>query len=455
MALGLTPEQIVSDDKHILLRINKDWKRVYIEDIAKVQNGYAFSSELFNHNEGLPLIRIRDINRAETENLYSGEYKDEFLVRKSDILIGMDGDFKVSKWPGKLGLLNQRVCRLIFESKYYNKEFFYISLKPYLDAINEETSAVTVKHLSSKTIKQIPLPLPPLPEQRAIIAKIEQLFSELNNGIANLKTAQEQLKVYRQAVLKTAFEGKLTDVKEKEDEVLIAGEPEVRYGKNKLPNGWKEYSFKEILVLRKDKHKPENVENIFYIGLEHIEKETGKLTDNVGVEEIKTIKNKFCKGDVLYGKLRPYLNKAYLANQDGVCSTDILVFKPTDKVLGNLIIHYFLGREFVNDMSENTSGVNLPRVSTKYVESHKISLPNIKEQHQIVQQIDSRLSVCDKVEETITVNLQKSEALRQSILKKAFAGELLTEAEITACKKEKDWEPAGELLKRIKKEKLK
>ncbi len=163
MALGLTPQQIIDKDSHPLLRISEKWLRVELSRAAEVQNGYAFSSSYFNHSEGLPLIRIRDINRPDTENLYSGEYSDEFIVLKNDILIGMDGDFNVSKWPGQKGLLNQRVCRLIFTSEHYDKRFFFICLQPYLNAINEETSAVTVKHLSSKTIKQIPLPLPPSP----------------------------------------------------------------------------------------------------------------------------------------------------------------------------------------------------------------------------------------------------------------------------------------------------
>ena len=123
-------------------------------------------------------------------------------------------------------------------------------MQPYLNAINQETSSVTVKHLSSRTIEEIPLPFPPLPEQRRIVARIEELFSELDNGIANLKKAGEQLKTYRQAVLKQAFEGKLTEEWRKErisnkeyrisnDEVSLAAEDRERYDKsNKLPPDW-------------------------------------------------------------------------------------------------------------------------------------------------------------------------------------------------------------------------
>ncbi|MRT17569.1 hypothetical protein F3C99_11445 [Vitellibacter sp. q18] len=419
--------------------MREDWIKCKFDDIVEIVSGKNQKAVESNDGE-YPIYGSGGIiGRA-----------NNYLSRENSTIIGRKGNINspiyVKEKFWNIDTAFGLESKIILDSKL----LYYFCIGYNFKQLDKSTA---VPSLAKRDILNIEFPLPPLPEQRAIVAKIEQLLSELDNGIANLKTAQEQLKVYRQAVLKKAFEGELTNNKKREEDILIAAEPDVGYGKTKLPYGWKEYSFKEILVLRKDKHKPENVERIFYIGLEHIEKETGKLTDNVGVEEIKTVKNKFYKDDILYGKLRPYLNKAYLAKEDGVCSTDILVFKPTDRVLGNLIIHYFLGREFVNDMSENTSGVNLPRVSTKYVENHKINLPNIKEQLQIVQQIESRLSVCDKVEETITENLQKAEALRQSILKKSFAGELLTEAEITACKKEKDWEPAGELLKRIRKEK--
>ena len=88
---------------------------------------------------------------------------------------------------------------------------------------------------------------------------------------------------------------------------------------------WIEVELGNVLLLSSEKHKPEIIEDLFYIGLEHIEKDTGRLTIDVTESTINTIKNKFYTNQILYGKLRPYLNKVYLATQSGVCSTDILV----------------------------------------------------------------------------------------------------------------------------------
>jgi type I restriction enzyme S subunit len=192
-----------------------------------------------------------------------------------------------------------------------------------------------------------------------------------------------------------------------------------------LPKGWKPTKISEVVTFSSLKHQPIKQEELFYIGLEHIEKHTGKLTSKVGIEKITTIKNKFSKGDILYGKLRPNLNKVYLSNEEGVCSTDILVLKLSNNCLGEYLHHTMLSTNFVNEMSENTSGVNLPRVSTKFIMNYEIPLPTIKEQYQIIQEIESRLSVADKMEESISQSLQQAEALRQSILKKAFEGKLV------------------------------
>jgi type I restriction enzyme, S subunit len=212
MALGITPDEIVAKGEYPLLSVAERWERVYLYEVASVQNGFAFKSEFFDRENGMPLIRIRDICSSETEHRYTGQFEDTYLVRKGEILIGMDGDFTASRWAGEDALLNQRVCKVSLESDLFSEEFLLLCLQPYLDAINAETSSITVKHLSSRTVEKIPLPLPPLNEQHRIVGKLDALFSELENALENLNSARAQLKVHRQAVLKAAFQGKLTEL---------------------------------------------------------------------------------------------------------------------------------------------------------------------------------------------------------------------------------------------------
>lgn len=450
MALGVSPQQIIESGKHPLLQIAQSWERIMLKDLAAVQNGFAFSSKFFNHTEGIPLIRIRDIRKPQTENLYSGEYNEDFIVNHGDILIGMDGDFNASKWPGQRGLLNQRVCRIIFDSPYYDKEFLFLCLQPYLDAIHSVTSAVTVKHLSSNTIKNIPVPLPPLPEQRAIVAKIEALFSDLDQGISDLRKAQEQLKIYRQSVLKKAFEGELT--KEWRE-------------KNNLDFKWDKTTTGDIMCNINSGSTPKaeflsqigdvqflKVYNLNFDGTLNQSKDPAFTT-----LEIHRTKNKRARcvaGDVLINIVGPPLGKVSMiptsTTQEFNINQAIVRFRPNEKIAPKFL-SFFLQNPMTINWLEGTSKATAGQYNVKVSTCRliPINLPSIDEQSQIVQEIESRLSVCDKVEQSITESLEKAQTLRQSILKKAFEGTLLTKEEIEKCKQEKDWEPAGVLLERI------
>lgn len=175
----------------------------------EVQNGFPFESKYFNTSrEGMPLLRIRDVVPGSTETFYSGPFDEQFLVQPGDVVVGMDGDFNVRVWRGPTALLNQRVCRLIPRGGY-SPRLLPLVLQGYLDAINARTSSITVKHLSSRTIGEIPLPVPPIGEQARLLESIESYVSRLDAAVDSLKRVQTKLKAYRASVLKAAVEGRL------------------------------------------------------------------------------------------------------------------------------------------------------------------------------------------------------------------------------------------------------
>lgn len=210
MAFTRSIDELIKNDKTGLLGKHPSWKRVKLSLIASILNGAPFESSKFSLSEGTPLIRIRDLLTGSTETFYTGEYQDTYLINKGDLLVGMDGDFNSCLWKGATGLLNQRVCKVTIETELYDKKFVNLLLPGYLTSINEHTSSVTVKHLSSKTIGDIDLPLPPRKEQTRIVEKLEELLPQLDAGITELQAAQKKLKQYRQSLLKAAVEGQLT-----------------------------------------------------------------------------------------------------------------------------------------------------------------------------------------------------------------------------------------------------
>ena len=154
------------------------WECVTLDELANSQAGFAFKSGGFNEQGiGLPLIRIRDVGQPFTGTFYAGDYREEFVVQRGDYLISMDGNFRVAPWEGEAALLNQRVSRLQFYSDEIEPRFVAIELQVELSKLQGVKAYTTVDHLSGKQIAETRISLPPLPEQRRIVAKVDELMA--------------------------------------------------------------------------------------------------------------------------------------------------------------------------------------------------------------------------------------------------------------------------------------
>jgi len=271
----------------------------------------------------------------------------------------------------------------------------------------------------------------PLPEQRAIVSKIELLFSELDNAVSNLKQAKNKLEIFRQSVLKKAFEGELTKGKITWIEL---GEvcSNVEYGTSS-----KSSETGKIPVVRMG-----NIQNghidwndlVFTSDKEEIEKYSLTKED---VLFNRTNSPEWVGKTAIYKGERPAIFAGYL----------IRVNYKKEYVCGDYL-NYFLNSHTAKQHGNKVKsfGVNQSNINGTKLKKYPFPLCSLKEQIQIVQEIETRFSVADKLVVSIDESLLKAEALRQSILKKAFEGELLSSSELVACRKESDWEPAEKLL---------
>ena len=146
-----------------------------LPEVCHIQYGYPFDSKRFSDKEGFPLIRIRDVVRGHTETFTTESCNDEYIVKKGDILIGMDGMFNVAKWKGNTAYLNQRVCKIEPNSSIVADYLFYY-LPCALKKIENKTAFVTVKHLKAKQLNSILIPCPPVKEQKRIAQILDLLF---------------------------------------------------------------------------------------------------------------------------------------------------------------------------------------------------------------------------------------------------------------------------------------
>lgn len=294
----------------------------------------------------------------------------------------------------------------------------------------------------------------PLPEQRAIVSKIEELFSELDSGIDNLNKAKKQLEVYRQAVLKAAFEGKLTKEWRKDNSIKFSD--------------WNYYKIGEIIETidgDRGKNYPKKHEYMddgycLFLSTKNVLKGAFNFEDTTFISKEK---DEILRGGKLERKDVVITTRGTLGNvahyDDKVpyknirINSGMLILRIKDHNFLNAIflMRFINSSLFIQQLRRKQSGTAQPQIPAGVLKEIEIMVPNrIDEQEEIIKEIESRISVCENIEANIDEALEKSEALRHSILKKAFEGKLLSREELEACKQEDDWEPADKLLKRIK-----
>lgn len=392
--------------------------------------------------------------------------KEKYLLKNGDIVISRAGSvgYNYLIRDPKESVFASYLIRFqpLINNKYVS---FFLNSPAYWKSISEKKLGITTANVNATKLKQIPIPLPPLLEQHKIVEKFEELFTKLDAGVEALKKVKEQVKHYRQSVLKSAFEGKLTaDWRQlmSNDELRVLNEKEERFKIKidnvdlpELPKSWIWTQLGNITKPSKEKVDPNKVGLTNYVGLEHIEKDTSKLLGYGSSHEVRSSKTKFYKGDVLYGKLRPYLNKVVVADFDGLCSTDILVFPKSKNFINKFLAYRLFSKDFVRFANLGISGVQHPRTSFNKIFPFKIALPLLQEQKKIVEEIERRFSIADEIENTVDKSLKQAEKLRQSILKKAFEGKLTEKWREEHPALISGENSAEKLLEKIKKEKAK
>ena len=186
-----------------LSEIPAHWGTTRVADQSTLINGYPFDSALFTLDEGMPLVRIRDLHTTDTAVRFAGDPVAAARITTGDILIGMDGDFDVARWQGDDALLNQRMCCLR-PRQSISGQFMYHCLPFPLRTINDLTHSTTVKHLSSFDVKKVQLPCPPEEEQAVVASFIDHETGKIDALVAKKEQLIELLQEKRTALITRA-----------------------------------------------------------------------------------------------------------------------------------------------------------------------------------------------------------------------------------------------------------
>ncbi len=392
------------------------WFLTPVINFADVLMGQSPPSDTYNESAmGLPFFQ----GKTEFTDLYPVVRKwcnaSNKIAEQNDILLSVRAPV------GATNIANVKCCigRGLASIRYSDcNKFLFYYFRLVEKKLNEKGTGTTFRAISGDVIKNANIFLPPLAEQKRIVAKIEELFSDLDKGIESLKTAQQQLNVYRQAVLKYAFEGKLTN-------------PDVKEGQ--LPEGWETFALNEVCEMK-----------------------AGFFVKASEISELRSDDYFPCYGgNGIRGYVKSFTHKGIfpiVGRQGALCGNVHLVegiFHATEHAVvvtvNNKVDVYWLYHKLkYMKLNKYSTGTAQPGLSVNKLLPLQVEVPEIKEQQKIVNEIELRLSVCDKIEESIEQGLQQSIALRQSILKKAFEGKLVPQ--------DPNDEPASVLLDRIKAE---
>ncbi|AVI64607.1 restriction endonuclease subunit S [Shewanella sp. WE21] len=490
-------------------KLPKSWEITELGNYAWVRNGFAFKSSLFieESNKSAPIIRISNIKNNKVNSNNSMHYEIEnipegYAIESGDLLIAMSGATtgKVGIYYGELAHQNQRVGNIkLLSEKYGNKKYLGYILETLSEEIQKKAHGAAQPNISSKAIESFLVSIAPLSEQDRIVDKLEELFSELDAGVKELKAAQTKLSQYRQSLLKSAVEGSLTQqwrienstqVQETGEQLLARILKQRREqwqqqklaefaekGKTppkdwqdkypepvqpdttdlpKLPEGWVWASMAQICqiqggIQKQPKRRP--VENKYpFLRVANVYRNELRLDE---IHEIELFGDELqrlslLKGDILIVEgngSKSEIGRCAIWNneiENAVHQNHLIRTRPIlalSKYVA-LWLNSPAGMDIMSTLAATTSG--LYTLSVSKISKIPVPIPSLSEQKVVADKIDSEFDSIDRQIEATALGLKQSEAQRKNILKSAFSGQLVQQ--------DPNDEPASVLLEKIKQE---
>ena len=393
-------------------------------EVATYINGRAFKPSEWEET-GLPIIRIQNLTESNKKYNYSSKTFDEkFRIKNDDLLFAWSASLGAFIWKGGDAWLNQHIFK-VEPKPFIQKRYLYYFLLYVIADLYAKTHGSGMVHITKGPFMSTPIQVPSRPEQKRIVEKIDELFSDLDAAEAELLISQKKLDIYRTSLLTLASEGfPLTE-------------------KNSTLSSWKRVKIENILsdsdkgmttgpfgtMLPKKDHRKVGIP---VLGIENIG--NGIFVDGnkifIDIEKARELKSfQVAPDDIIIsrsgtvGKLcvvPSYVGEAYL-------STNLIRIKLNKKkIIPQFFVYFFLSKGIVwEQIKELCKGSTRPFLNQTILKSIDFPLPSLDDQRRILNIIESKFSICDVLQKQIAESIIKSKALRQGILKQAFEGGLV------------------------------
>jgi len=364
----------LTDKKTVV--IETKWDLVKISDLCEIGRGRVINHQYIDNNEGeYPVYSSQTSNDGIMGYIDTFDFEGDYVTWTTDGIYAGTCFYRTGKFncTNVCGTLKNKSDKLLIK---------FLPL-----VLNEVTDNYVVKSANPKLMNNvmanIKIPLPDKEIQEKIVTECEAVDKEVKNVEQEANQARIEIK---------ALVSKSKSTLKRLDEIAI------KISDNIDPQ--------------------QQTGEINYIGLENIESETGHLVGEIKTDysTIKSTKKIFKKGDILYGKLRPNLNKVYLAKNNGICSTDILVFRFENEQLAKFYVHYFLTKQFNDEVLKSVRGQQLPRTSWSAMQVIKTPVPDVEIQKTLVAEIETLETKIVAAQQIINKAAAKKQAVLKSYL---------------------------------------
>lgn len=391
--------------------MSKNWQICQLGDVLTLINGRAYKKEEML-TEGVPILRIQNLNGGNKWFYSNLELQEDKYCYKNDLLYAWSATFGPywSKWDHKL-IYHYHIWK-IETSPALNKQFAYYALLNITEALKASAHGVAMPHITKAGMEAWEIQLPPISEQKIIAEKLDTLLAQVESTKARLEQIPQILKRFRQAVLAAVVNGKLS----------------------KNTKQWEIYLLKNICTSISDgdhQAPPKSETGIPFLVISDVNKGVIDF-DNVSrwvpesyYQSLKEIRKPY-QYDILYTVTGSYGIPVIVNNNKPFCfQRHIAIIKPNRNLIDHRFLAFYLeSPQIFKHASDVATGTAQKTVSLSSLRNFEISVPPLKEQHEIVRRVEQLFAYADTIEKQVNNALARVNNLTQSILAKAFRGEL-------------------------------